>query len=44
LSALRQKRSQPGPLFVGQGVSMHRKLGSHSGSERNFSAKFRDSP
>jgi hypothetical protein len=44
LSALRQKRFQAGPLFIGQCVSMHRKLGSHSGSERNVSAKFRDSP
>lgn len=44
LSALRQKRSQPVPLFVGQSVSMHRKLGSHSGAERNFSANLGTAP
>ena len=44
LTTLRKKGSQPVPLLIAQRMSVHRKLGSHSGSERNFSAKFRDSP
>ena len=44
LPALRQQASKPYPLLVGQCVSMHRKLGSHAGSQRKIPAEIRDSP
>ena len=44
LATLRKKASQPGPLLITQRMSVHRKLGSHAGSGRNFSAKSRDRP
>jgi hypothetical protein len=44
LALLRQKPTQSRPLFIGQSVSMHRKLGSHLGSGHKFSTKFRDTP
>ena len=44
LATVRKNGSQPGPLLITQRMSVHRKLGSHSGAERNSSAKFRDSP
>jgi hypothetical protein len=39
LSALWKQLAKTGPLFVGQCVTVHRKLGSHSGSWSKFSAK-----
>jgi hypothetical protein len=44
LALLRQKPTQSRPLFIGQSMSMHRKLGSHLGSGHKFSTKFRDTP
>ena len=44
LAFLRKQLAKPQPLFVGQSVSVHRKLGSHSGSQRKIPAKIRDSP
>ena len=39
LATVRKNGSQPGPLLITQRMSVHRKLGSHSGSERNFFSK-----
>ena len=44
LATLRKKGSQPGPLFITQCMSVHRKPGSHSRSQHKLSAKIRDSP
>ena len=44
LALLRQKLAEPRPLFVVQSMSMHRKLGSRSGSQRKIPAKIRDTP
>jgi hypothetical protein len=44
LALLRKQLAKPQPLLVGQSVSVHRKLGSQSGSQRKIPAKIRDSP
>ena len=44
LALLREKHTQSRPLFIGQSMSVHRKLGSHLGSGHKFSTTFRDAP
>lgn len=41
LPTLRQQTLKSYPLLVGQCVSMHRKLGSHAGSQRKIPAEIR---
>jgi hypothetical protein len=44
LTPLRQQLTNLRPLFIGQRMSVHRKLGSHPRSQLKLSTRIRDTP